>query len=313
MIKIIGGRLAASVPTILFVMLVAFLLLELMPGDPATTIAGEFATDEQIAQLRDQLGLSGPLLSRFGSYVGDTLSGDLGTSLYTGREVSTSIAESLPPTLSLGLVAITMAVVGSLVVGMAAARRPGGVIDRLVSATSAISLAAPSFVIALGLVSFFALSRSWFPATGYAPLTDGVWEWLRHLALPAFALALASWAELVRQVRGSMVDTMELDYIRSLRASGLKERTVVFKHGLRNAASPMITVLGLQVGRILGSAVVIEQVFAIPGFGSLAFRSVLARDLPLIQGVILVSAIAVLITNLAVDMIYPVVNPRLRS
>lgn len=312
MIRVVARRLAATIPTLVLVMLATFLLLELMPGDPAATIAGDQANEQTIARLREQLGLNDPLANRFGTYLADIARGDLGTSLLTGREVLTSITEALPPTLSLAAISLAMALVMAFAGGITAALRRNGLVDRVVSALSAVALAVPPFVVALALVVPLAVNRDLFPATGYADLADGLWPWLRHLLLPAFALSLNSAAELARQVRGAVVDTLEQDFITTSRASGLSQASVVVKHALKNSALPIVTVFGLQVGRVLGSAVVVEKVFAIPGFGTLAYTAVLQRDLPMIQGVVLVSAVVVLAVNLLVDLSYPYFNPKLR-
>lgn len=312
MIRLAGKRLLTTIPTIILVMLATFLLLELMPGDPAATIAGEQATPETIDRLRVQLGLDEPLLSRFTTYMSDIVRGDLGESLLTGRTVVESIAEAIPPTASLAFVALTMALIMAFIGGVGAALRRDGWLDRLVSGASALALATPPFVVALLLIVPLAVNREIFPATGYEDLQDGLWPWLRHLLLPGFALSLNSAAELARQVRGAVVDTMEQDFIMTSKASGLSRRAVIAKHALKNSAVPIVTVFGLQLGRILGSAVVVEKVFAIPGFGTLAYSAVLQRDLPTVQGVVLTSAVAVLVVNLLVDLSYPYFNPKLR-
>jgi peptide/nickel transport system permease protein len=311
-IRIAAKRLLATAPTLILVMLATFMLLELMPGDPAATIAGDQADQATIDRLRTQLGLDEPITTRFGTYLADISTGDLGESLLTGRKVLDSITEALPPTLSLAGVALFIAVVLAFVGGITAALRRNGWVDRLVSALSAVALATPPFVVALLLVVPLAVNRDLFPATGYADIAEGPWEWLRHLLLPGLALSLNSAAELARQIRGAVVDTLEQDFIMTSRASGLSRLSVVVKHTLKNSALPIVTVFGLQVGRILGSAVVVEKVFAIPGFGTLAYSSVLQRDLPMIQGVVLVSAVAVLAVNLLVDLSYPYFNPKLR-
>lgn len=312
MIRLAGKRLLTTIPTLILVMLATFMLLELMPGDPAATIAGEQATPETIDRLRVQLGLDEPVVTRFVTYIGDILTGNLGESLLTGRTVVESIGEAIPPTASLAFVALTMALILAFAGGIGAALRRDGLLDRFVSAASALALATPPFVVALLLVVPLAVNRDLFPATGYEDIQGGLWPWLRHLLLPAFALSLNSAAELARQVRGAVVDTLEQDFIMTSNASGLSRRSVIVKHALKNSAVPIVTVFGLQLGRILGSAVVVEKVFAIPGFGTLAYSSVLQRDLPTVQGVVLVSAVAVLAVNLLVDLSYPYFNPKLR-
>jgi peptide/nickel transport system permease protein len=222
------------------------------------------------------------------------------------------ISAALPVTLSLALISLVLAVALGVVGGTWAALRRGRFVDRAVTAASAVIQAVPPFLVGLALVIFFAVDRSWLPATGYVHFGDDPWEWFRHLLLPAFTLALASAAELARQTRGAMVDTLEQDHIRATRAKGLPERWVIGKHAAKNAAPLVVTVLGLQVGRILGGAVVVELIFVLPGFGALALSAVGARDVVLIQGVVLVSAVFVLVANLAVDVSYGYFNPKTR-
>ncbi len=311
MLKQIAGRLLTAIPVLFVVMLLSFSLVSLMPGDPAQTLAGDSATPAQIHDLRVKLGLNEPIIDRFATYIGHVAAADLGKSLYSSRPVTTLIGEALPVTASLALVAILMALLMAIPAGMWAAFRRDGIVDHVVTSTSALGLAVPQFVVAFPLIVFFAVDHRWFPATGYAPVAAGFWEWLRHLVLPGFALALGTASELTRQIRGSMVDTLEQDYIRTGRAMGLGSSAVV-KHALKNSATPVVTVLGLQVGRILGGAVIVEAVFALPGFGSLAYLAVSQQDIPVIQGVVLVSALVVLVANLLTDMTYVYLNPKLR-
>lgn len=313
MAKYLARRLLSMVPVIVVVLLIVFLLVELTPGDAAVTLAGENASAEQIEDVRRRLDLDEPLVNRMLDYAGDVVRGDLGTSLLTSRRVVDLIAETWPITASLAIVALVIVVLLGLGGGVIAALRYGGLVDRLMTALTSLGTAIPAFVFAFLLLVPFAVDRSLLPSVGFAPLSDGLWEWLRHLILPGLALAIPSAAELARQVRGALVDTFQQDYIRSKYASGLSTVRVVGKHALRNAAIPIVTVLGLQVGRIIGSAVVVEKVFAIPGLGSLSFRAALGRDVPLIQGLVLFVAAVVLLVNLVVDISYGYLNPRLRQ
>jgi peptide/nickel transport system permease protein len=310
--RIVATRLAAAIPTLFLVLLLSFLLSELIPGDPAATIAGENASPEVIEQVRQSLGLNQAVIPRFVSYVGEIIQGDLGESLTSRRPVSAVIWESIPPTASVVFVALSMALVIGLAAGILAALRRDTWIDRCVSGVAALMLAVPPFVVALVLVVPLAVNRSWLPATGYAELNAGGWEWFRYLLLPSFALAIGSAAELVRQVRGAFVDTLQQDYIVTCVASGLSKWSVVSTHVFKNAASPIVTVFGLQMARIIGAAVVVETVFALPGFGALAFSAVINADIPLIRGVVLVGAVVVIATNVLVDISYPMFNPKLR-
>jgi peptide/nickel transport system permease protein len=292
---------------------VAALLLELMPGDPAVAMAGEAATPERVQMIRTEVGLDKPLWERFGSYLWGVVQGDLGSSPRTGTAVWDQMSATLPVTLSLGALAMFLAVLLGVGSGTLAALRRGQLADRAVTAMAAMMQAIPPFVVGLGLVVFLAVDRSWFPATGYVPLTQDPGLWLRHVLLPAFTLALTPAAELARQTRGALVDTLEQDYIRGVRAKGLSEAKVVCKHGAKNAATPVVTVLGMQVGRVLGGAVVVELIFGMPGFGALALNAVMTRDVVLIQGVILISALAVLLSNFVVDVSYGFFNPKVRG
>jgi peptide/nickel transport system permease protein len=312
-LRLVARRLATTVPALLGVMLVALLLLELMPGDPARIRAGDNATPEGVAAIRSDLRLDEPVWERFAHYVGGVVRGDLGRSPGSHQPVWARISSALPVTLSLGAVALLFAVLIAVPAGTWAALRRGRFVDRAVAAAASIFQAVPPFVVGLALVILLAVDRSWLPPGDFVPLEEDPWEWFRHLLLPASALSLSAAAELARQTRGALVDTFEQDYIRALRAKGLQERWVVGKHAAKNAATPVVTVLGLQVGRILGGAVVVELIFGMHGFGTLALNAVVTRDVVLIQGVVLVSAIAVLLANLAVDVTYGYLNPRARA
>lgn len=313
MLKVAARRILASVPTLLGVMLVALLLIELMPGDPAVIMAGDRATPEAIQAIREDLNLDRPVWERFGSYVVNAAQGDLGTSPGSPTPVLERIANALPVTISLAAVAIGLAIVVGVAAGVAAALRRGRWLDNALTVGTSVLLAVPSFVIGLALIIAFAINTSVFPATGYDPIGDGVWAWLEHLILPAAALSVVSAAELARQTRGAMVDTLEEDHVRASRAKGLPRRLVIGKHVAKNAATPVVTVAGLQVARVLGGAIVVERIFGMNGFGSLAVSAVFNRDVVLVQGVVLVSAVAVLITNLLVDLSYAYLNPQART
>jgi peptide/nickel transport system permease protein len=312
-LRVVSRRLLITVPTLLGVVLVALLLVDLMPGDPATIMAGERATPEAVESIREDLGLDQPFVARFADYVGGVLRGDLGESPGSGTPVWDRIEEALPVTFSLGLVAMVLAVVGGVATGVAAALHQGRWIDQAVTGVSSVLLAVPSFVVGLALVIAFAVNRSILPASGYEPISSGLWPWLERLILPGAALALASGAELARQTRGALVDTMEQDFIRAHRAKGLGRWRVLAKHAAKNAATPVTTVAGLQITRMLGGAIVVERIFGMHGFGELAVNAVLTRDLVLIQGVVLVSAVVVLLVNLLVDLSHAYLNPQVRA
>jgi peptide/nickel transport system permease protein len=313
MLRLVARRAVAAVPALLGVMLVAMLLVELMPGDPAEIMAGENATPEAVEAIRQDLRLDEPLHERFGRYVGGVVQGDLGESPGSHTPVWDRISAALPVTLSLAGMSLLFAVVLAVPAGTWAALRRGRWADRAVTAAASVLQAVPPFVVGLALVIFLAVNRSWLPASGFIALEEDPGEWFRHLILPAIALSLAPAAELARQTRGALVDTFEQDFVRALRAKGLAERRVIAKHAAKNAATPVVTVLGLQVGRILGGAVVVEFIFGMHGFGALALNAVVTRDVVLIQGVVLVGAVAVLVANVVVDVLYGYLNPKARA
>lgn len=312
MLTLILRRLLMAIPMLLVVTFFVFVLLALMPGDPAQAIAGDLATPEQVEATRQRLGLDKPLVVQYGTWLLGAVRGDLGTSLFSSTPVTHLIAGVLPVTLSLAGVALVLGVSAGLLAGILAAVRQNSWLDRAISALTSIGLAVPPFVVGAALMVVFAVQLALFPATGYAEFGDGVGDWLLHLILPAIAVAAVSVAELTRQTRGAMIETLNRDYIRTVRAKGMLPGHIVFKHALRNAATPIATVLGLQLSRVLAGAVTVEVVFALHGFGSLAVSSVLQRDLPVILGVVVFSALIVLVSNLIVDISYGLIDPRVR-
>ncbi|GHF36284.1 peptide/nickel transport system permease protein [Amycolatopsis bartoniae] len=315
MIRFIAWRLAGMVPIILLVTLVSFLLLELVPGDPARVIAGDFATPDQIEATRVALGLDRNVVVRYFAYLGDIVTGSFGNSvvLQPGRGAMELILQALPVTLSLTVVALVIAVVIAVPLGVAAALRRGTWVDHVLTGLTSLSLALPPFVIGPLLVTILAVAYKLFPAVGYQPLSQGFTVWLSYLFLPALAIAVNPIAEIARQIRGSLIDVLDQSYIRTANAKGLSTTRVIGKHAIKNAAIPAVTVLGLQVTRVIGGTVVVEIVFAMPGIGALAVNSVLASDFPVVQALVLFSALAVLATNLLVDLTYGYFDPRLRK
>jgi len=312
MARFLVRRVLVVVPMLLLVSIVVFLLVAAVPGDAAQTLAGEGASQELIERTREELGLADPLVEQYVRWLTDVLQGDLGTSLTSGQPVADMIWRRLPVSLSLGLLSIVLASVAAVAAGLIAALRPDGKADRLVTAFTGLALAAPPFVVGILLVSLFAVQRNWMPALGYVPFAEDPWEWFRHLVLPAIAVGLVPAAELARHARGAMVDAMSQDYVRTARSRGIRPLRVIGKHAGKNAAIPVVTVAGVVLGRVLNGVVTVEFVFALPGFGSLAYNSVLTRDLPTIQGVVLVSALIVIVVNLLVDASYLYFNPRSR-
>lgn len=313
MAKLAIRRLAMAVPLLFAVSVMVFMLVPLIPGDPAVTISGENATDELIAQNRERLGLDRPLAERYLDWAGDALTGDLGTSLFNDRRVTDELIRRLPVTLSLAGLALVFGIVVGVTLGMVAGLRPGRPLDRIAVLVASLGVAVPNFWLGLLLVIFFAISLGWLPATGYVPLTESPWEWFRSLILPGIALGTAPAAELTRQVRAGLADAMRRPYVQTALAKGLRRRKVIVKHALKNTGVTILTVLGIQASVLLGASVVVEQVFGLPGIGAYTVAAVLNRDMPSVQGVVLSAAVIILVTNLLVDLLYGYFNPRVRE
>ncbi|MFS3128314.1 ABC transporter permease [Nocardioides sp. Bht2] len=306
-------RLAASIPLILLATVITFALVFFIPGDPAARIAGEGATPEQIAQVADDLGLDRPVAVRYLDFVGDAARGDLGTSYTFRTPVREMIVQRLPVTLSLTLVAVVMALLMGLPAGIYAARRAGRWQDRAATAVTTFGLATPNFVLGLLLILGLSIQLEWFPATGYMPMSEGFGLWLKHLILPGLALGVVAAAEIARQLRGSLIDVLKQDYIRTAVAKGLSPVSVVWKHALKNACMPVITVLGMQIAFLLGGTAVVESIFGIKGLGDFAVQSVMSRDLPAIQGMVIFAVLVTILASLVVDIAYGWLNPKVRT
>lgn len=311
--KLIGRRLLLTVPLLFFVSLIVFGLAQLVPGDPAVTIAGENATPERIEEIREKLGINDPALVQYGRLVKGVVTGDLGKSLYSEQKVVDAITTALPVTLSLaGLALLFVAIIG-IPFGLFAGTRPGSLVDRIITVVAAMGVAAPGYWVGIILIIVFGLRLEWFPTGLYVKLTENPLQWFHHLVLPAFALSLAGIVEVTRQLRSSMKETMLTDFVRTAKAKGLRARTVVLKHAFKNAAVPTVTVLGLQVNTLLGGAIALEFVFGLSGVGALAVRAVQNRDLPVLQGIVILSVLVVTISNLLVDLVYGWLNPKVRA
>ena len=289
-----------------------FLMLRLTPSDPAAVIAGDNATTEQVAQIRSQLGLDRPMIEQFVIWSGKVLRGDLGESFFFKKTVASLIGERIEPTLSLALFTMVLAVLIAVPLGVLAAHRQGSWIDRIVMGFSVLGFSMPSFVVAYLLIYLFAVWLNWLPVQGYQRIAEGLGGWVRGLVLPSLTLSVIFVALIARMTRTSMLEVLSEDYIRTARAKGQSERKVLFRHALRNAAVPIVTVIGLSVALLIGGVIVTESVFTIPGLGRLTVDAVLARDYPTIQAVILLFSFVYVMINLTVDMMYSLLDPRIR-
>ncbi|MBW8904757.1 MAG: ABC transporter permease [Betaproteobacteria bacterium] len=312
MIAFIARRLAATVPVLLVVAVLVFALLRLAPGDPAAIMAGDAATAEQIASIRAGLGLDRPIVVQFGIWLGKVLSGDLGESFYFRIKVATLIGQRLEPTFALAALTMLLAVLVSVPLGVLAAWRQGGWLDRALMGFSVLGFSIPVFVLAYLLIWLFSLELGWLPVQGYARIAEGVGPFLRHLVLPATTLSVIYIALIARVTRASVLEALGEDYIRTARAKGLPELRVLVRHALANAAVPIATVIGIGVAILIGGVVVTESVYAIPGLGRLTVDAVLARDFPTIQGVILFFSVVYVLVNLLIDLSYVLLDPRIR-
>ena len=305
-------RLLGTIPVLLVVAVFIFLMLRLTPSDPAAVIAGDNATTEQVAQIRSQLGLDRPMIEQFVIWSGKVLRGDLGESFFFKKTVASLIGERIEPTLSLALFTMVLAVLIAVPLGVLAAHRQGSWIDRIVMGFSVLGFSMPSFVVAYLLIYLFAVWLNWLPVQGYQRIAEGLGGWVRGLVLPSLTLSVIFVALIARMTRTSMLEVLSEDYIRTARAKGQSERKVLFRHALRNAAVPIVTVIGLSVALLIGGVIVTESVFTIPGLGRLTVDAVLARDYPTIQAVILLFSFVYVMINLTVDMMYSLLDPRIR-
>jgi peptide/nickel transport system permease protein len=305
-------RVLATIPVMAIVALFVFSLLYLAPGDPAAIIAGDQASPADVERIRAGLGLDRPFLIRFGEWFWNVLNGDLGVSIFTNLPVTKMIAQRLEPTMSLMVLTLILSVSVAVPMGVLAAWKQGSWIDRLVMALAVFGFSVPVFVVGYLLAYVFALQLEWFPVQGYTPIANGVGPWLGNLALPAVALGGVYIALIARITRATMLEVLSQDYIRTAKAKGVGSRTVLFLHALKNAAVPIVTVVGIGVALLIGGAVVTESVFAIPGLGRLTVDAILRRDYPVIQGVVLLFSFVYVLVNLGVDLLYTVFDPRIR-
>ncbi|WBV41750.1 ABC transporter permease [Pseudoroseomonas cervicalis] len=312
MFAYIVRRVLATIPVMAIVALFVFSLLYIAPGDPAAVIAGDQATPADVERIRASLGLDRPFLVRFGEWVFRILQGDLGVSIFTNLPVTRMIAQRIEPTLSLMIVTLILAVVIAVPMGVVAAWKAGSWIDRCVMAFAVLGFSVPVFVVGYLLAYYFALELDWFPVQGYTPFSQGVGPWLSNLVLPSVALGGVYIALIARITRATMLEVLQQDYIRTARAKGAGQTTLLFVHALKNAAVPIVTVIGIGVALLIGGAVVTESVFAIPGLGRLTVDAILRRDYPVIQGVILLFSFVYVLVNLLIDLSYTLFDPRIR-
>jgi len=307
-------RFIATVPVLFGVSFITFALVRLVPGDPIQIMIGPDPTagGDRTAQIRRLYGLDRPWPVQYAEWVGYALRGDLGTSLRTGLPVNQSILERLPITLELAFLALAIGLLLGVPLAIVAAQHRSQWVDGFLTALVLLGISMPGFWLATLLVLWFSLALRWLPPIGYVPLLEDPVENLRHLLLPAVSLGVAFGATTMRFARSSLLEVFNQDYIRTARAKGLRERIVTYRHALKNALIPVITVTGIQVGRLLGGAVIIEQIFALPGIGRYTFDAISMRDYPVIQGTVLVFTLVFILVNLLVDVLYGVIDPRIK-
>jgi peptide/nickel transport system permease protein len=305
-------RLLALLPVLAVVAVVVFLLIHLTPGDPAAVMLGPEAREEDVQALREQLGLTHPLYVQFFHWLGGVLRGDLGESFFIRQPVTVVLADAIGPTASLAILAELFALVIAVPAGIMAARKRGSGADRAFMTGALLGISVPSFLLGLFLVLVFAVGLGWLPVAGYSPLEDGLGEHLTYLVLPAVALGAMQAALIARTTRSSMLDVFTRNFMKTAKAKGVSERARVYKHAFKNAALPVLTVIGQTFGTLIAGAAVVETVFNIPGIGQLVVNSVERRDFVVIQGVVLMIAVSYVLINLVIDMLYSVLDPRVR-
>ncbi|MFM0258654.1 ABC transporter permease [Paraburkholderia sediminicola] len=305
-------RVLSTAPVLVIVALIVFMILRLTPGDPAAALVGDNGTSVDIARIHASLGLDRPLPVQFVKWTGQLLQGNLGDSYYMKQPVTRLIAQRIAPTVSLSALTLVMTLLLAVPLGVIAASRHGGWLDRMLMGVSVMGFSAPSFVVGYILIWAVALHAKLLPVQGYAPLSAGIGPWLTHLILPAITLSIVYLALIARVTRAAVAEALTEDYIRTARAKGISEARVLIRHALANAAVPIVTVIGIGIGLLIGGVVVTETVYAIPGLGQLTVDAVLARDFPLVQGITLFFSFVYVLINLLVDMSYLLLDPRIR-
>lgn len=312
MLKYIIKRLLSVIPVLFVVSIVIFGIIHLTPGDPAAVILGQEATPEQIEELREQLGLNDPIHLQYLKWIGGVVQGDLGQSYFMKEPVTTAIADHFRPTVSLAILALFISLVIAIPIGILAATHRGTITDQTVMAIALLGMSVPSFLLGLFLILLIGVKLGWLPVAGYQPLSAGLWTHLKYLIMPAIALGSIQAALIARMTRTSMLEVLNTNYIKTARAKGVKDRVITYKHALRNAALPILTVVGSTLGSLITGAVVTETIFNIPGIGQLIINSIERRDYAVIQGVVLFVTLIYVFVNLIIDLLYGVIDPRVR-
>jgi peptide/nickel transport system permease protein len=305
-------RILAVIPVMLIVAIIVFMMLRLTPGDPAAIIAGDAATSQDLIQIRETLGLDRPIVVQFGIWIGNMLSGDFGVSFYYKRPVTSIIADRVGATVALSLFTLIIACAVAIPVGTLAAYKQGSWIDRLVMGLSVVGFSVPVFVIGYVMIYFFSVKFGWFPVQGYQPLSEGLGGFIYRLVMPSSALSVIFIALIARMTRTSVLEVLNEDYVRTARAKGLSEVKVLTRHALRNAAVPIVTVIGIAIAVLIGGVVVTESVFVIPGLGTLTLDAIQGRDYPTVQALIMLFSVVYVMINLIIDVIYTLLDPRIR-
>src|SRR5215470_9470741 len=312
MLLFVARRLMYLVPVLVAVSMLTFVIASLLPGDLAYVILGDQATPEKVEALRQDLGLDQPILVRYLGWLGHVLQGDLGRSFRTGQTVLQAVAERLPVSLELMVLAQLLGLVIGVPIAIVCAARSGGPFDRFMTGTAFGMLSVPTFLSAILLIYLFAVQLRWLPATGYVPLAEDPLANLRFFVLPALTLGMAEWPGIMRVLRSDMIATLQEDYIALARAKGLKPWRILFVHALKPSSLTLVTITGINIGRLIGGAVIVESIFALPGVGRLIVGAIYTRDLVILQGAVLLVAAGFVVVNFVVDMLYAVLDPRIR-
>ena len=305
-------RIAATIPVMAVVALFVFLMLRLSPGDPAAVIAGDYASPEDIAKIRTQLGLDQPIIVQFSTWVWSLMQGNLGISIFSNLPVTKLIAQRLEPTFMLSLTTLIFAVVVAVPMGVIAAWKAGTWVDRLIMVFAVFGFSVPVFVLGYIMIFSFSMELGILPVQGYKSPFDDFWQFVRHITLPTITLSVIYIALIARITRASMLEVLEEDYIRTARAKGQTESRVLLSHALKNASIPIVTIIGIGIALLIGGVVVTESVYNIPGLGRLVVDAILKRDYPIIQGLILMFSFVYIIINLVIDILYTILDPRIR-